>query len=143
MYNKVDFELWELEVSCCASHGFCTLFKNILFNFQNQSINQSINQFRYIIYFFEIHSAFFDLSDKPPAIIATLFILRTKTWLKAQIREQMSGPDLHVFTIKFLALQRIVFSPYKILHKIDLTFVYLYSRQLFSADPKMCSKKFK
>jgi hypothetical protein len=29
----------------------------------------------------------------------------------AQIREQMSGPDLHVFTLKFLALKKPVFPP--------------------------------
>ena len=28
---------------------------------------------------------------------------------KAQIRERMSGPDLHVFTLKFLALKKVVF----------------------------------
>ena len=33
-----------------------------------------------------------------------------KAVLKAQIREQMSGPDLHVFTLKFLALKNLVFS---------------------------------
>ena len=32
---------------------------------------------------------------------------------KAQIREQMSGPDLHVFTLKFLALKITGFSPIK------------------------------
>ena len=31
--------------------------------------------------------------------------------LTAQIREQMSGPDLHVFTLKFLALKKLVFPP--------------------------------
>ena len=30
-----------------------------------------------------------------------------------QIREQMSGPDLHVFTLKFLALKKTSFSPIK------------------------------
>ena len=30
-----------------------------------------------------------------------------------QIREQMSGPDLHVFTLKFLALKTTGFSPIK------------------------------
>jgi hypothetical protein len=30
---------------------------------------------------------------------------------KAQIREQMSGPDLHVFTLKFLALKKLFFPP--------------------------------
>ena len=64
-----------------ASHGFGTLFKKYIVQ-RPKPINQSINQFDYIIYFFEIHSALFDLSDKPPAIIASLFILRTKTWLK-------------------------------------------------------------
>ena len=28
-----------------------------------------------------------------------------------QIREQMSGPDLHVFTLKFLALKKTGFPP--------------------------------
>ena len=28
-----------------------------------------------------------------------------------QIRGQMSGPDLHVFTLKFLALKKLVFPP--------------------------------
>ena len=31
--------------------------------------------------------------------------------LQTQIREQMSGPDLHVFTLKFLNLKKIDFSP--------------------------------
>ena len=30
---------------------------------------------------------------------------------KPQIREQMSGPDLHVFTLKFLALKKLGFPP--------------------------------
>ena len=30
---------------------------------------------------------------------------------ESQIREQMSGPDLHVFTLKFLALKKLVFPP--------------------------------
>ena len=30
-----------------------------------------------------------------------------------QIREQISGPDLHVFTLKFLALKKLVFPPIK------------------------------
>ena len=34
-------------------------------------------------------------------------------WHRAQIREQMSGPDLHVFTLKFLALKKTCFSPIK------------------------------
>ena len=36
---------------------------------------------------------------------------------KAQIREQMSGPDLHVLTLKFVALKKPGFSPIKILSK--------------------------
>ena len=36
-----------------------------------------------------------------------------KAVLKAQIREQMSGPDLHVFTLKFVALKKPGFSPVK------------------------------
>jgi hypothetical protein len=31
--------------------------------------------------------------------------------LNTQIREQMSGPDLHVFTLKFLALKKLGFPP--------------------------------
>jgi hypothetical protein len=36
-----------------------------------------------------------------------------KDSLYPQIREQMSGPDLHVFTFKFLALKKTGFSPIK------------------------------
>ena len=39
----------------------------------------------------------------------------------SQIREQMSGPDLHVFTIKFLALKKLFF-PHK---KYFLKFCWL------------------
>ena len=38
----------------------------------------------------------------------TFFFLKCKEiyeWYFAQIREQMSGPDLYVFTLKFLALK--------------------------------------
>ena len=59
-----------------------------------------------------------------------------------QIREQMSGPDLHVFTLKFLALKKPGFSPIKYFSNILMTFVYLYSMQLFSSDPQIFSKKF-
>ena len=31
--------------------------------------------------------------------------------LGPQIREQMPGPDLHVFTLNFLALKKLVFPP--------------------------------
>ena len=51
-----------------------------------------------------------------------------------QIREQKSGPDLHVFTLKCLALKKLVFTPNTFQFFFFLTFVYLYSMQLFSAD---------
>ena len=35
-----------------------------------------------------------------------------------QIREQMSGPDLHVFTLKFLALKKLVFPPKNTFQKV-------------------------
>ena len=57
-------------------------------------------------------------------------------WLK----EQMPGPDLPVFTLKSLALKKTGFSLIKIPSKIFLNFLYLYSMQLFSADPKVFSK---
>ena len=67
-------------------------------------------------------------------------ILRKLTWnfkIVPQIREQMSGPDLYVFTLKFLVLKKTGFSPMRNTFQI-----YLYSMQLFSADPKIFSKKF-
>ena len=51
-----------------------------------------------------------------------------KVSLPSQMREQMSGPDLHVFTLKFLATEKNTL-------QIFLTYVYFYSMQLFSADP--------
>ena len=33
--------------------------------------------------------------------------------VSTQIRDQMSDPDLHVFTLKFLALKKTGFSPIK------------------------------
>ena len=59
---------------------------------------------------------------------------------KTQIREQMSGPDLHVFTLKFLALEKTGYSPIKNTFPVFKKIVYLYSMQLFSADPKIFSK---
>ena len=50
-----------------------------------------------------------------------------------QKREQMSGPDLHVFTLKFLA----GFSPIKNTFEIFFDFCL----PLFSADPEIFSKK--
>ena len=41
-------------------------------------------------------------------ILISIFIHASS---EAQIREQMSGPDLHVFTLKFLALEKLVFPP--------------------------------
>ena len=38
---------------------------------------------------------------------------------QAQIREQMSGTDLHVFTLKFLALKKLVF-PMSALQHIEM-----------------------
>ena len=54
----------------------------------------------------------------------------------------MSGPDLHVFTLKFLALKKTGFPNKKHFPNFFLTFVYLYSMQLFSADPTIFSKEF-
>ena len=51
-----------------------------------------------------------------------------------QIREQMSGPDLHVVTLK------TVFFPIKDTSQNCFDFVYLYFVQLFSADPKYFQK---
>ena len=72
------------------------------------------------------------------------FITNIKSWTQRPHRpdEQMSGPDLHVFTLKFSALEKTGFPPLKILPKMFLTFLYLYSMQLVSADPKIFSKKF-
>ena len=36
-------------------------------------------------------------------------LISTKSQYDTQIREQMSGPDLHVFTLKFLALKKQFF----------------------------------
>ena len=54
-----------------------------------------------------------------------------------QIREQMSGPDIYVPTVAFLALKKPGFSEKKILPKIF--FFNLFSMQLFSADATMFS----
>jgi hypothetical protein len=47
-----------------------------------------------------------------------------------------------VLTLKLLALKKPVFSPVKNPSHFFLTFVYLYSMQLFSADPTIFSKNF-
>jgi hypothetical protein len=54
--------------------------------------------------------------------------------LQTQIREQMSGPDLHVFTLKFLNLKKIDFSPKITFQMFFLTFVIPFT-QLFSGNP--------
>ena len=59
---------------------------------------------------------------------------------QSQVRKQMFGPNLHVFTLKDLAL-KTGFSPIKNTFQTFLTFVYLNSMQLFSADPTIFLKK--
>ena len=55
----------------------------------------------------------------------------------------MSGPNLHVFTYtQIFSNKKNCFSPIKMLSKFFLIFVYLYSMQFLSADPKIFSKKF-
>ena len=61
--------------------------------------------------------------------INTLFIHQ-----EPQIREQMSGLDLHVFTLKFLALKKLVFFHFFGGHKKGIM-------QLFSADAIVFSTK--
>ena len=51
-----------------------------------------------------------------------------------QIRKQMSGPDLHVFTLKFLQPKKVLFSGSKKIIKNDIM-------QLFIADTIVFSKK--
>ena len=51
-----------------------------------------------------------------------------------QIREDMSGPDLHVFTLEFLVLKKLVFFHFLGVKK-KLKFFYKKGiMQLFSAD---------
>ena len=47
-----------------------------------------------------------------------------------------------VLTLKFLALKKLVFPPVKNTSQIFFDLFYLYSMQLFSADPKIFSKNF-
>ena len=51
----------------------------------------------------------------------------------------MSGPDLYVLTVGFLALKKMVFLKKKILPKKNKKIFYLFSMQLFSADAIMFS----
>ena len=53
--------------------------------------------------------------------------------LHTQIREQISGPDLHVFTLKFLALKKWVFHFFGVKKDFFKKNV-LNNTQLFSAD---------
>ena len=57
-----------------------------------------------------------------------------------QIKEQMLGPDLHVFTLKFLALKKW-FSPIKDTFQTFFDFCSPLFYALFSADPNIFSKK--
>ena len=58
---------------------------------------------------------------------------------RSQIREQMSGPDLYVLTVVFLALKKTGFSEIKYSSQKKKKFFYLFSMQLFSADATMFS----
>ena len=62
-----------------------------------------------------LHESVIVETRSPPSIIAeevpTLKMVNSN--LLPHIREQMSGPDLHVFTLKFLALKKPGFSPIK------------------------------
>ena len=60
----------------------------------------------------------------------------------ARIREQMSGPDLYVLTVAFLALKKPGFSEKKNSSQKKIIFFYLFSMQLFSADATMFSNFF-
>ena len=55
--------------------------------------------------------------------------------------KQRTDQRVLVLILKFLALKKRFSPRKKILPKFFLTFVYLYSMQLFSADPKIFSKK--
>ena len=64
----------------------------------------------------------------------------------SQIREQMSGPDLHVFTLKFhsnFSPKKSVFFTFSDSKKKFQNFFYKIVMQLFSADAIMFSKKIK
>ena len=54
---------------------------------------------------------------------------------------QMSGPELHVFTLKFLALKKLFFSLFRVQKIISLIFIKKVIMQLFSADATVFSKK--
>ena len=60
-----------------------------------------------------------------------------------QIREQMPGPDLLVFTLKFLALKNFFFSLFRCQNKFKNIVYKKGVMQLFSADAIVFSMKFK
>jgi hypothetical protein len=60
-------------------------------------------------------------------------LISSKDYSEAQIREQMSGPELHVFTLKFLALKVVFFHVSKS-KKFKNFFHKKIILQLFSAD---------
>ena len=72
----------------------------------------------------------------------TTQLTSNNTEFESQIREQMSGTDLHVFILKFLALKQLGFLPIKNAFQNLFDFFYLYSVDLFSGDPKIFSKAF-
>ena len=64
-------------------------------------------------------------------------------WWLPQIREQMSGPDLHVFALKFLALKKPwIFHFFRVKKNLRFFFYKKGIMQLFSADAIVFSKKF-
>ena len=65
----------------------------------------------------------------------TISFLVPVTTNNPQIREQMSGPDLNAFTLKFLALKEVVFTFQKKNYEKGIM-------QLFSADAVVFSKDF-
>ena len=62
--------------------------------------------------------------------------------LPPQIREQMSGPDLHVFTLKFLALKNWgFFHFFGVKKNLKHFFIKKGIMQLFFADATQCFQK--
>ena len=59
--------------------------------------------------------------------------------LHTQNSQQKSVPDLHVVTVAFLALKKMVFLKKKKFFPSKNIFFYLFSMQLFSADATMFS----
>ena len=57
-----------------------------------------------------------------------------------QIRKQMSGPDLHVFTLKFLQPKKVLFSGSKKIIKNDIMQLFIADTIVFSNHEKPPSK---